>query len=90
MIGLGRVPAVSVIVLGEGAIKSKDTVKIFDQKRGVSYSFNLVLQDSYLFATVYRLGFAMTTSTLIDNLAPEPDVNINDVYRTQRRKWPRS
>ena len=36
-IGPGRVPTVSFVVTGQRAIKSKDIVKVFDAKGGVSY-----------------------------------------------------
>lgn len=38
-IGLQRVPTVSFVVIGDKAIKSKDIVRVFDQKGGVWTSF---------------------------------------------------
>jgi hypothetical protein len=35
-VGMGRVPTVSFVVTGQRAIKSKDIVKVFDAKGGVS------------------------------------------------------
>ena len=34
--GLSRVPTISFVVVGQRALKSKDIVKVFDQKGGVS------------------------------------------------------
>lgn len=60
--GLTRVPTISFLVVGEKAIKSRDVVKEFDKKGGVS----AFLRDIHVAEHFFRLAFDTATFTRMD------------------------
>jgi hypothetical protein len=64
--GMGRVPTVSFVVTGQRAIKSKDVVKVFDAKGGVSCLFSASIFSVYIDDNTHprRLASDMDISTL--------------------------
>jgi hypothetical protein len=55
-IGRDRVPTVSFVVIGQRAIKSKDVVKVFDSKGGVTSYFTYRLYPFILTAIHISVG----------------------------------
>lgn len=65
--GLGRVPTISFVVVGERAIRSKDVVKVFDQKGGVSGILFTFMIRSFPVSFVVSFRVRVCVLSLISN-----------------------
>ncbi len=73
--GLMRVPTISFVVVGERPMKSKDVVKIFDQKGGVCC---LPTDSNFVLKSIWQVGIRyghFYAYTLVDGLQPKLDID---------------